>query len=469
MRIAARSGLPARGSGPIAMRHDSVMMERSTATIPFDAERQAHVTMTRVKFLRGAPEVRGQTCYPGASAWLSPCYGANSSPTRSCSFREGPLVAPRELVAVSRIEPSGRTLRQQRRGVQRHTKSPPTITSIGSMGPQGPASETPAATTDRRPPFVAYALLLIALTSVVTQAANAASLQPTTSKAWEAYVESANKEITQRLSAARTFLWADEEPNRLARIRAGEIVVSPVGPEIPKRVPSGLIHHWIGAVFMSHVKLEDVLRVVRDYSRYKDVYKPAVADSKVITSGNEKDRFSMRLVNKSWIRITAYDIDFESYLVHLDDRHVYGVSRATRIQEIEAYGAAAQHTLNENEGSGIIWRLWSTSRYLERDGGVYIELEALALSRDIPRSLRWLVEPIVRHVSRVSLSTSLRQTQKAVSTSFATSSLGRRELTLTYLESNSCWDRRGLEQSWLARRDACHDRFSRLWPNCVTP
>jgi hypothetical protein len=235
-------------------------------------------------------------------------------------------------VAVGRIEPSRRRILREWREVQRHTKSPPTETSIGS------------------------------------------------------------------------------------------IVVSPVGPEIPKRVPSGLIHHWIGAVFMSHVKLDDVLRVVRDYARYKDVYKPAVADSKVITTGNEKDRFSMRFVNKSWIRITAYDVDFESYLVRLDDRHVYGVSRATRIQEIEAYGAATQHTLNENEGSGIIWRLWSTSRYLERDGGVYIELEALALSRDIPRSLRWLVDPIVRHVSRVSLSTSLRQTERAVSSSFPTSS-----------------------------------------------
>src|SRR6516225_9363217 len=172
----------------------------------------------------------------------------------------------------------------------------------------------------------------------------------------------------------------------------------------------------------------------------------------------------MRLVNKSWIRITAYDIDFESYLVHLDDRHVYGVSRATRIQEIEAYGAAAQHTLNENEGSGIIWRLWSTSRYLERDGGVYIELEALALSRDIPRSLRWLVDPIVRHVSRVSLSTSLRQTERAVSTSFATSSRGTRELKSTYLESNPCRDLRGLEQSYHVRRDPCHYPFSSLWP-----
>lgn len=47
MRIAARSGLSVRRSGPIATRHDSVMMERSTATIPFHAESQADVMVTR--------------------------------------------------------------------------------------------------------------------------------------------------------------------------------------------------------------------------------------------------------------------------------------------------------------------------------------------------------------------------------------------------------------------------------------
>jgi hypothetical protein len=66
------------------------------------------------------------------------------------------------------------------------------------------------------------------------------------------------------------------------------------------------------------------------------------------------------------------------------------------------------------EGSGVIWRLFSIASYRERDGGVYIELEAIALSRDIPASLRWLAEPIVRRVSRASLSTSLRQTENAV-------------------------------------------------------
>jgi hypothetical protein len=51
---------------------------------------------------------------------------------------------------------------------------------------------------------------------------------------------------------------------------------------------------------------------------------------------------------------------------------------------------------------------------MERDGGIYIEIEAIALSRDIPGSVRWFVEPIVRNVSRQSLKTSLQQTGRGV-------------------------------------------------------
>jgi hypothetical protein len=70
--------------------------------------------------------------------------------------------------------------------------------------------------------------------------------------------------------------------------------------------------------------------------------------------------------------------------------------------------------LHEGEGTGIIWRLFSITRYVERDGGVYLEIEAIGLSRDIPASLRWVVAPIIRHISRGSLSLSLRQTENAV-------------------------------------------------------
>jgi hypothetical protein len=56
----------------------------------------------------------------------------------------------------------------------------------------------------------------------------------------------------------------------------------------------------------------------------------------------------------------------------------------------------------------------SITRLEERDGGVYAELEAYALSRDIPAAFRLIVSPIVRRVSRDSLAVSLHQTKVAI-------------------------------------------------------
>jgi hypothetical protein len=139
-----------------------------------------------------------------------------------------------------------------------------------------------------------------------------------------------------------------------------------------------------------------------------------VIDSKVIATSEAKGRFSMLLLNKSLFLKTAFDTEYESCVVHVDERRLYSVANTTRIQEIEEYGTPGQRILREGEGNGIIWRLFGITRYVERDGGVYLELEAIGLSRDIPASLRWLVEPIVRRISRGSLSTSLQQTENAV-------------------------------------------------------
>jgi hypothetical protein len=45
---------------------------------------------------------------------------------------------------------------------------------------------------------------------------------------------------------------------------------------------------------------------------------------------------------------------------------------------------------------------------------LYLELEAVALTRDIPASLRWMVNPAVNHLSINSLTAALRQTRGAV-------------------------------------------------------
>jgi len=256
--------------------------------------------------------------------------------------------------------------------------------------------------------------LILSMILFASGAAQGAHLAPATSQAWDEYVKSATARMEQRATSDEPFLWVDEAPERLARVRGGEIVVAPMGAQNPKKVPFGLIHDWVGAAFIPNVSLSDVLPVVRDYARFKDWYQPGVADSKVIATGEDADRFSMLLINKSAMLKTAFDADYESSYIQMDQRRVYSISRTTRVQEIEEYGTAAERRLEEGEGHGTIWGLLGITRFQERDGGVYVELEAIGLSRGIPASFRLFVEPIVRRVSRDSLLTSLQQTGKAV-------------------------------------------------------
>jgi hypothetical protein len=250
-------------------------------------------------------------------------------------------------------------------------------------------------------------------------AVEAATLDPTTEKAWNAYVESATQHMERRLGSGNCFLWVDESPERLARVRAGEIVISPAEQHSPVPVPAGLIHDWMGAVFIPNVSIIQVLHVVRDYAHYADLYQPDVADSRTVSlgdlaGGDARDRFSMTLINKAVSLKTAVQADYETRYVRVDDRRLFSIARTTRVQEVEGLGSPDQHLLPVGTGHGIIWRMFGITRYMERDGGVYVEFEALALSRDIPGSIRWFVQPLVRRIAKNSLAASLRDTENAV-------------------------------------------------------
>lgn len=66
------------------------------------------------------------------------------------------------------------------------------------------------------------------------------------------------------------------------------------------------------------------------------------------------------------------------------------------------------------EGNGFIWRLQSIALYEERDGGVYVELEAIGLTRDIPAAIRWMATPLVTRLTSSTLAASLRQTREGI-------------------------------------------------------
>jgi hypothetical protein len=197
----------------------------------------------------------------------------------------------------------------------------------------------------------------------------AATLKPETKAVWDAYLQAANAAMHTRLQPGAHFLWLDEEPGRAERIRTAGPYIAPADPQIPKKVPGGLIHDWLGVGFVPNVKIEDILRIVRDYEQYKEFYKPGVIESTSQGTDGVKDLFSMRLVNKSVVAKTALDTDCETSYFRLDDWHWYGVSNTTHIHEVDKFGTAEQQILPEDQGTGLIWRLSSITRLEERDGG----------------------------------------------------------------------------------------------------
>ena len=249
---------------------------------------------------------------------------------------------------------------------------------------------------------------------LLTSTANAASLKPETVAAWDDYVATAKAALVQRIRPGGCYLWTFEKADRAAQVRTGQIVVAPAPGPNPKKVPGGLIHHWMGAIFLPGLTIEQVLEVTRDYDRYKDYYQPAVTESKTVARDDANDQFSMRMVNKMFFVTTALDAEYESIHVRLDEHRMYSIARTTHLQEVEDVGQASEHRAPEGQGGGYIWKLFNIARLEQRDGGVYLEMEAIALSRDIPAAARFFVDPIVRRVSHNSILISLEQTEHAV-------------------------------------------------------
>jgi hypothetical protein len=257
-------------------------------------------------------------------------------------------------------------------------------------------------------------LMFLLVVLLLPAQSRAASLTTETVAAWDSYVQSVNATLQDRTRPGGSFLWTFENSERIAKVHSGEIIVTPAPGPNPRKVPGGLIHHWIAAAFLPNVKLNDVLEVTQDYDRYKEFYQPTVIDSKVVARKTSDDYFSILLMNKALFLKTTLDADYQTTNVRLDDRRFYSVSRTTRVQEIEDFGQPGEHRRPEGEGDGYIWKVFGIGRLEQRDGGVYVEIEAIALSREIPPALHLFVDPIVRRVSRNSVLTSLKQTEEAV-------------------------------------------------------
>src|SRR5271169_79017 len=110
----------------------------------------------------------------------------------------------------------------------------------------------------------------------MSQTANIVQLKPRTLQAFEEYIRDAEAAMEPSLRGERPFLWSDTNSDVAQQISKGAIVAEFWSGEGAIELPNGLIHDWIGAVFVPGGTVEQALALVQNYDNHKDIYKPDV-------------------------------------------------------------------------------------------------------------------------------------------------------------------------------------------------
>ena len=202
-------------------------------------------------------------------------------------------------------------------------------------------------------------------------------------------------------------------PENEMRLRRGELIVEKLTPATGAELPGAMLHHWRGTAFAPGAKAADFERLMKDFNAYPQHFSPQVVQAKILTQQGDHFQASMRVRQKHVITVvmdTSYDITFG----RLDALHGYSISRSTQIAEIDSPGTSRERALNSGEEHGFLWRLNTYWSYEERDGGLYMQIESVSLTRSIPTGLGWAIGPFVGSVPRESLEFTLRSTCNAL-------------------------------------------------------
>lgn len=258
------------------------------------------------------------------------------------------------------------------------------------------------------------ALIVLTLTlNSILPAIQGATLDAEALKVWTDYITAADLRMKSRLSGERPFLWIDEPSDRRQRVAAGETVIAPAIGNGLRNGPNVLIHHWMGAIFIPHGTLRQLTSILHAYDRYKDFYRPFVAESRVCATRPTGREFALILQYRTMFGSYAYELEYVAREYVVNEWRRYSIVNTPVVREITGYRTAAERALPPGTGTGFVWRLHTISRYEQRENGVYLELEALALTRNIPGPLRWMVSPLVKRMSMDSLEAALLKTRNA--------------------------------------------------------
>jgi hypothetical protein len=248
-----------------------------------------------------------------------------------------------------------------------------------------------------------------------------AVIRPATIAAFDRYVRLTDARNSAELKRGGRLLWVDELPEAAraeayAALRQGEVRMRKLetrenGESI--HCPDGMIHHWVGVVFLPGAKLLDVLAVLEDYDHHAKYYAPDVERSKLESHDADHFRAFLRFRRHKVITVVL-DTDHDVHYFRDSETLAHSRSSAVRIAQVEDPGKGNEHEKPPGDDDGFLWRMETWWRMVEADGGVYVQSEVVSLTRDIPAGLGWLIGPFVTSIPKESLTFTLDATRKAV-------------------------------------------------------
>lgn len=271
-------------------------------------------------------------------------------------------------------------------------------------------------------PFLIFVLLVTGV-ALKPSPSLAVQLTPETARAFDKYVASEKSRASPDVATKHNFLYIDSfsEPQQseaYAKLKAGEIFIQPRATcDSPActHIPGGLIHDWIGIVFVPGVSLSQTLSTLQDYNRDSAFYPKEVVRSELLSQSGDDFHIYLRLKQVHVITVvldTEYDVHYE----HLDSSHVYAISHSTRVAEVDHAGTPNEREEPMGNDHGFLWRLNSYWRFWEANGGVYVQVEAISLTRDVPAGLGWLIGSFIESIPESSVRSTLAETRSALLT-----------------------------------------------------
>jgi hypothetical protein len=229
--------------------------------------------------------------------------------------------------------------------------------------------------------------------------------------------EAATTAFNSYIGAAEARL---ERMHASAQLRAGQLVIERITQPGSEKLPGALLHDWRGTAFVPGGKAADFERLMKDYDAYPRIYSPEMLFAHVISHDGNHYVVTMRVRQKHIVTAVldiTYDITFGSAGGNsgaTEAQSRYSISRSTHITEIDNAGTSQEHALDPGEEHGYMWRqntYWSCQ---ERDGGLYIQIESITLTRSFPKGLGWAIGSFVESIPRETLEFTLRSTGNAL-------------------------------------------------------